>query len=66
MFPVMWSFPFSTGTVFAFVSNERLNDSIQNFNNTVNTAIDNSLAFVDDTQIVSLQLKSLTLMNFCE
>ena len=43
---------YSVGTVFAFISNEKLNDSIQNFNNTVNTAIDHSLDFVVDTQIV--------------
>ena len=42
----------SVGTVFAFVSNEKLNNSIENFNSTVNTAIDNSLDFVTDTQIV--------------
>ena len=43
----------SIGTVFAFVSNEKLNNSIENFNSTVNTAIDNSLDFVTDAQIVS-------------
>ena len=49
----LYNLIFSVGTVFAFISNEKLNDSIQNFNNTVNTAIDNSLDFVLDTQIVS-------------
>ena len=39
--------------MFAFVSNEKLNNSIENFNSTVNTAIDNSLDFVTDAQIVS-------------
>ena len=43
---------YSVGTVFAFISNEKLNNSIQNFNNTVNTAIDHSLDFVVDTQTV--------------
>ena len=47
--------------MFAFVSNEKLNDSIQNFNNSVNTAIDNSLDFVDDTQIVSSVLVQLVI-----
>ena len=45
---------FSVGVVFAFVSNEKVNDSIRNINTTVNTAVDNSLNFVDDTQRVSL------------
>ena len=49
----IYTYLFSIGTVFAFVSNEKLNDSIQNFNSTVNTAVDNSLNFVSDTQIVS-------------
>ncbi|XP_065919097.1 prominin-1-A-like [Dysidea avara] len=39
------------GVVFAFVSNEKLNNSIQGFNTTVNTAIDDSLNFIDDTQM---------------
>ncbi|XP_065919098.1 prominin-1-A-like [Dysidea avara] len=39
------------GVVFAFVSNEKLNDSVRGFNTTVNTAIDNSLNFIDDTQM---------------
>ena len=43
----------SIGTVFAFVSNEKLNDSIENFNSMVNIAIDNSLDFVNDAQTVS-------------
>ena len=42
----------SIGVVFAFVSNEKLNNSIQGFNTTVNTAIDDSLNFIDDTQMV--------------
>ena len=45
------------GTVFAFISNEKLNDSIQHFNNTVNTAIDHSLDFVLDTQTVSCSMR---------
>ncbi|XP_065919451.1 prominin-1-A-like [Dysidea avara] len=39
------------GVVFAFVSNEKLNDSVQNFENTVNTALNSSLNFIDDTQM---------------
>ena len=42
----------SIGVVFAFVSNEKLNDSVQNFENTVNTALNSSLNFIDDTQMV--------------
>jgi len=38
--------------VFAFVSNEKLNDSVRGFNTTVNTALDNALNFIDDTQMV--------------
>ena len=53
---VVCNFCFSVGTVFAFISNEKLNDSIQNFNNTVNTAIDHSLDFVLDTQTVRCSL----------
>ena len=48
---VMSSFH-SIGVVFAFVSNEKLNDSVQNFDNTVNSAINGSLNFIDDTQMV--------------
>jgi len=44
--------PHSIGVVFAFISNEKLNDSIRGFNTTVNTALDNSLNFIDDTQMV--------------
>ena len=40
--------------MFAFVSNEKVNESIRNFDTTVNTAVNNSLNFVDDTQRVSL------------
>jgi len=42
----------SIGVVFAFISNEKVNDSVQNFENTVNTALDTSLNFIDDTQLV--------------
>ena len=42
----------SIGVVFAFVSNEKLNDSVQGFNTTVNTALDTSINFIDDTQMV--------------
>ena len=42
----------SIGVVFAFVSNEKLNDSVRGFNTTVNTAIDTSINFIDDTQMV--------------
>ena len=38
--------------MFAFLSNEKVNDSIRNFDDTVNTAVDNSLDFVEDTQRV--------------
>ena len=40
--------------MFAFLSNEKVNDSIRNFDDTVNTAVDNSLDFVEDTQRVRL------------
>jgi len=43
---------FSIGVVFAFISNEKVNDSVQNFENTVNTALNTSLNFIDDTQLV--------------
>ncbi|XP_065919096.1 prominin-1-like isoform X2 [Dysidea avara] len=39
------------GVVFAFVSNKKVNDSVRSFNTTVNTAIDDSLNFIDDTQM---------------
>ena len=38
--------------MFAFVSNKKVNDSVRSFNTTVNTAIDDSLNFIDDTQMV--------------
>ena len=53
------------GTVFAFISNEKLNNSIENFNSTVNTAIDNSLDFVTDTQIVGSKLFQLVPVISC-
>ena len=56
----------SIGTVFAFVSNEKLNSSIQNFNSTVNTAIDHSLDFVTDTQIVGSKFVSAISWCCCE
>jgi len=63
-FPVIWVIPgipyeyllsllfFSVGVVFAFVSNEKVNDSLRDFEDTVNTAINNSLDFIEDTQRV--------------
>ncbi|XP_065919137.1 prominin-1-A-like isoform X2 [Dysidea avara] len=39
------------GVVFAFVSNESVNKSIQNFEKNVNVALNNSLNFVDDIQM---------------
>jgi len=44
--------PYSIGVVFAFISNEKVNDSVRGFNTTINTALDNSLNFIDDTQMV--------------
>jgi len=44
--------PYSIGVVFAFVSNEKVNSSVRGFNATINTALDNSLNFIDDTQMV--------------
>ena len=43
----------SIGVVFAFYSNEKVNDSIRDFDDIVNTAVDNLLGFVEDTQRVS-------------
>lgn len=43
---------FSIGVVFAFLSNEKVNESIRDVDGTVNSAIDNSLGFVEDTQRV--------------
>ena len=43
----------SIGVVFTFYSNEKVNDSIRDFDGIVNTAIDNLLGFVEDTQRVS-------------
>ena len=43
----------SIGVVFAFYSNEKVNDSIRDFDGIVNTAVDNILGFVEDTQRVS-------------
>ena len=43
----------SVGVVFAFISNEKVNNSIRNMDGTVNTAVDNSVGFVEDTQRVS-------------
>ena len=40
------------GVVFAFISNEKVNGSIREMDDTVNTAVDNSLDFVEDTQRV--------------
>ena len=40
------------GVVFAFHSNEKVNDSIRDFDGIVNTAVDNLLGFVEDTQRV--------------
>ena len=42
----------SIGVVFAFVSNDKVNDAIKNFDNTVNAALNSSLNFIDDTQRV--------------
>ena len=42
----------SIGVVFAFVSNDKVNDSIQNFDTTVNAALNSSINFIDDTQMV--------------
>jgi len=42
----------SAGVVFALISNEQVNESIRNFDDTVNTALNNSLDFVDDVQMV--------------
>ena len=45
---------YSVGVVFAFHSNEKINDSIRDFDGIVNTAIDNLLDFVEDTQRVRI------------
>jgi len=50
--------------VFAFVSNEKLNDSVRGFNTTVNTALDNALDFIDDTQMVG-QHGVFSQVNIC-
>ena len=44
----------SIGVVFAFASNERLNNRIQSFEMTVNVALNNSLNFVDDILMVGM------------
>ena len=46
----------SVGVVFAFISNEKVNGSIREMDDTVNTAVDNSLDFVEDTQRVMYTL----------
>ena len=38
--------------MFAYISNEQVNDSISNFENTVNTALNSSLNFIYDVQMV--------------
>lgn len=53
VYALLFAFVCSVGVVFAFISNEKVNDSIRNLDSTVNTAVDNSLNFVEDTQIVS-------------
>jgi len=45
-------YPCSVGVVFAYISNEQVNESIRNFNNTVSAALNGSLDFVDDVQMV--------------
>ncbi|XP_065919120.1 prominin-1-A-like isoform X2 [Dysidea avara] len=44
-------FVLSVGVVFAYISNEQVNDSISNFENTVNTALNSSLNFIYDVQM---------------
>ena len=50
---------YSIGVIFAFYSNGKVNDSIRDFDGIVNTAIDNVLSFVEDTQRVSYTSFSL-------
>ena len=49
-------YSYSVGVVFAFHSNEKVNDSIRDFDGIVNTAIDSLLGFVEDTQRVRIML----------
>ena len=42
----------SVGVVFAYISNEQVNESIRNFDDTINAALNGSLDFVDDVQMV--------------
>lgn len=49
--------------MFAFLSNEKVNESIRDLDGTVNTAIDSSLNFVEDTQRVRINYAST--INFC-
>ena len=53
----------SIGVVFAFHSNEKVNDSIRDFDGIVNTAIDNVLGFVEDTQRVKIIYYMLHLVS---
>ena len=50
--------------MFAFISNEKVNNSIRNMDGTVNTAVDNSLGFVEDTQRVNCTCFS-SAIHFC-
>ena len=54
----------SVGVVFAYISNQQLNDSIRNFDNTVNTALNSSLNFVDDVQMVGTYCAVIALSVF--
>jgi len=47
----------SVGIVFAYISNEQVNESIRNFDNTINAALNGSLDFVDDVQMVGTFMK---------
>ena len=61
-------YSYSVGVVFAFHFNEKVNDNIRDFDGIVNTAIDNLLGFVEDTQrvriIISYALFSFKRLNW--